>query len=392
LDLIHPEMEGHDMISVSKKTRIVLLICAMMLISGVPAGASMDADTVDTVTDLVAEDAIFTGNGYDNMLRFNDLEFDPSEGVSVPPELRAITDYYIVQFDGPINEGWKDDLRDLGVRFFWYLPNFGFIARLPSGTMEDVGSHAHVRAVYPYHTAFKVPKDMWYSNFDPSPMDLVAVPLEDEAGLAAEIEGRGGIVYDFSDHEVLFTLRGDMFLDIARLPQTGWIQPFSEPTVMNDNYGRTIGVRQQSDGAFANDGDSLWSYNSGNYPGLSAGEEIIVAVYDTGMDTTHPAYQNTPGDQPKLVWFKDYNDGSENDWHDTGSHGTHTESVGPRNEWKVHWDGPKGQAHRTGRSEHSRRHGIHPSQGPVGPWSEPHLQQLGGPRVLQAVHSPLEQL
>jgi len=298
----------------SLRIHLALIVCFFMMVSGLPTLADVsDPGSGPQIPAAPVDYALPTEIPYDHMLRFNDLEFDPAVGII-------------------------DD------RFFWYLPNFAFLVSIPDDMKAQVSTHDHVRAVYPYHTAFKVPKDMWTKSLGAQRMDFVAVPLEEEALVAAEIELIGGTVYYYSENEVLFTLRGDMLLDIARLEQVGWVQMFSEPTILNDNYGRTIKVRQQADGGFTDDGESLWSFNSGNFPGDSAGENIIVAVFDTGMDTDHPAYEDTPGDQPKLVWFKDYNDGSENDWHDTGSHGTHTScTVLGNGKWRASDPGTEGR-------------------------------------------------
>lgn len=41
------------------------------------------------------------------------------------------TDLYIVRFEGPIQEEWKEEVEELDVSLGWYLPDFAYIVRLP---------------------------------------------------------------------------------------------------------------------------------------------------------------------------------------------------------------------------------------------------------------------
>ena len=71
------------------------------------------------------------------LIKLSGYQFDPL--VSVPALPQALKQkasgavgpgYYILQFDGPVREEWKEACRQVGIEFLDYIPDFAFIVRM----------------------------------------------------------------------------------------------------------------------------------------------------------------------------------------------------------------------------------------------------------------------
>jgi uncharacterized membrane protein len=103
---------------------------------------------------------------------------------------------------------------------------------------------------------------------------------------------------------------------LLELRQVFWVEPLAVPQPVMDRSARTLGARQASDGAFQNDGVSLWSYNNGAFEGTT-GAGVNISIVDSGIDGTHPAFDG------RKASFRSY--GSTPAWSDQDSgagHGT----------------------------------------------------------------------
>ena len=67
-------------------------------------------------------------------LKLKYATFDPLQGEPALPAELHIDGYadsgegaYIVQFRGPVEEGWKEEVRALGGRVLGYLPDYAFL-------------------------------------------------------------------------------------------------------------------------------------------------------------------------------------------------------------------------------------------------------------------------
>lgn len=61
----------------------------------------------------------------------------------IPEDLKAgfsKEGFYIVQFIGPVKESWKDAVKDKGVKFYRYLPEFSFIVKMDDDARKKVSS------------------------------------------------------------------------------------------------------------------------------------------------------------------------------------------------------------------------------------------------------------
>jgi hypothetical protein len=100
------------------------------------------------------------------LIRLGREHFDPlkkapgrtgeATGVQEERGAQAGPGYYIVQFDGPVREEWKDALEAQGAELFDYIPDFAFIVRMDASRLEAVQVLPHVRWAGDYRPAYKL--------------------------------------------------------------------------------------------------------------------------------------------------------------------------------------------------------------------------------------------
>ncbi|MEW5760607.1 MAG: S8 family serine peptidase, partial [Candidatus Thermoplasmatota archaeon] len=215
--------------------------------------------------------------------------FDPLyDNEPVPKELRMEkSSYYIVQFKDRIEKDWRFEVEKVA-RIYRYLPENSYIIKTDNiGYLEKL---PFIRWIGLYHPGYKISPQI--KNFL---KDTYFVTLFDDDWLKVET---------------------DKIKEIAFIEGVEWIEKYPEPKLLNDIAARTIDVRQATDGAYSGT-SALWSYNptSDKFEGYP-GNNITVAVMDTGVDATHPTFE---GRIKKIITYG-YGTAGEDGW---VGHGTH---------------------------------------------------------------------
>src|SRR5512145_579311 len=76
-------------------------------------------------------------------------------GVFVPAESQFAVGsqkYFIVQFAGPIEQSWKDDVSAEGAEVLDYIPDFAFKVRMNPGIANRVSTKSFVSSVIPFQS------------------------------------------------------------------------------------------------------------------------------------------------------------------------------------------------------------------------------------------------
>src|SRR2546421_5862649 len=285
---------------------------------------------------------------------------------------------YLVQFKGPILQGWVDGLRAQGVRVYTYIPNFAFVVQITPEQAKRISFSPMVQWVGVYQPAYRI-SPLVYENFKdqtltdkvpftlpngksaPSSLSLSVVAAPGGSGLTASADyfgavgtspaAKAGPNYDLSvvilknapastarslgamSHRIYQTMNMGWFelvrvsVDASNLPRIAsmpgvyWVEPFYRPQVLDEVSGQiTAGnyVPQLTPGYLA------W-LNSTGYTGIG----IRVAVDDTGVDTgvddpnvtgdMHPEFDN------RVVANLFY--GSLSNAADGYGHGTHVAGI-----------------------------------------------------------------
>lgn len=252
------------------------------------------------------------------LIRLQYATFDPLAGEpDIPSAQRATTltagpATFLVQFTGPVQEDWKAKVEATGARLYGYLPDYAFISRMDSTSVEQVRAMPFVRWVGPYHPAYRLAASLRTNspaNTLPVSITVQTLPEADLGGVTKQVESWGGKVQGQAVNTFAGYLRAtvpaDRLGDLAALDDVLWVEPYLEPKLNNDIGGGTI---MRADTVRS----SLGLYGSGQ----------IVAVADTGLDTGN---QSTLHSDVRGRVVKTYCLGrpSPCDWSDYVAHGTH---------------------------------------------------------------------
>ncbi|MBE2236847.1 MAG: S8 family serine peptidase [Caldilineaceae bacterium] len=204
--------------------------------------------------------------------------FDPlsqpavaTAGVDAPP-----SPYYLVQFTGPVEEMWLEQVAALGGAVVGYVPNDTHIVRMTPATMAAVRSLPSVRWVGPFQPAYKVAPELTeaYSAVgaaasDPLELTVLAFPGESLAVLGEFLTAQGAAVVEAANTPIGPVLRVQASLAVlpalSQHPAVSWVERFIQPTTANAEGRKLMGA------------EAVWE--SFGYYG--AGQ--IVAISDSGL-------------------------------------------------------------------------------------------------------------
>ncbi len=265
-----------------------------------------------------------TGGTPEMFLRLKSAVFDPlTDGVDWVPSgyrLAAIDPYgdlFVVQFTDKVQAGQREQMLSLGAAYHSYLPDNAFLIAATSQVVAGIKALSFVRAVVPWEPYFRIAEDLKTSAWraQAGPATIKVENFGDPSRLIAFATSRGATFVIQDGVVTTLIIPRSMLTAIASLPTVAFITAW-EPRQL-DNYLSSViqGARQVPDGAYNPASMRLWSFNpaTGQYEGTT-GAGVIVAVSDTGLDTTHPAFNG------KVVLFDPMGDPAI----DTFGHGTHT--------------------------------------------------------------------
>lgn len=236
------------------------------------------------------------------------------------------TGYYIVQFNGPVQQAWKQELEARGATLLDYLPNYAFVVRMKADAENDVRSLSAVRWVGTYQPAYKLSNQAEF--LAKSGRQTVVVMLhhgEDLARGTAALRSLGGQVLEATDSKRFQIIRADIDLAVldrvAAINAVSWVEPWHPKHLMND---RCQWVVQD----FTNGSRNIWSH------GIQ-GEGQVISTGDSGVRPDHNMFRDssitisTWGEFPahrKIVAYQPSVPGSSvfGDASAFGYHGTHT--------------------------------------------------------------------
>ena len=230
------------------------------------------------------------------IIRLRTVEFDTLEGApSVPPALKLSAaevkkergNYWVVQFVGPAKAEWRKEIEALGGRLHNLIPENAFLVGMTPQIKEKVEKLPFVNWVGLYEPTYKVspllmgrkkkvsPSELGTLSlsteaFKPTPQGNINISLHDPAErqkVSREIEKLGGTIITSGKGTIRASLDLSKVDKVAKMAEVKWIEPYVVPELFNDIATQIIGVQP------------VWDNH-----GLD-GEEQIVAVADTGLDT-----------------------------------------------------------------------------------------------------------
>jgi subtilisin family serine protease len=251
-------------------------------------------------------------------IRLVRVTFDPLIDLPRLPDNLSLSAYpagqpglHLLQFDGPIQPGWKKDLSRLGVQLYDYVPDFAFLAWMDGEGAARAAAQPHVRWVGLYQPAYRL-SPLLDRAVDEQTVTLLTLPNVDEAALRGQLGALGATVHASVLNQFGGTMRltvdANQLAALVRLPATVWVEPYVRPRLLND-VARGEGIMNAT---------NVW----GDLGLYGAGQ--IVAVADTGLDVGVNDSTLNDDFQGRVVSIHDLDNWPFDDAADLCSgHGTH---------------------------------------------------------------------
>jgi len=224
-------------------------------------------------------------------IRLKAATFDPSRGQrpAIPPGLtRAAPQlgqkaYYIVQFAGPVEQAWKDQVAGLGAEILDYIPDYAFKVRMTPQAANRVSRLASVAYTDLFHPFYAVSPEVGQGQ------QMLRVRVErggDTQAVADAAAQAGAAVSVLAPDLLLVAADGAQAERIAQALDTAWIEPYVLFEKHNEYGGAGI-----IGGGVA---------NSRGYNGSTQ----IAAVADTGIGggTAATAHRDIPESRVQAVY------------------------------------------------------------------------------------------
>jgi serine protease AprX len=184
-------------------------------------------------------------------------------GLTIAGHAQDQRGYYLVQFAGPVEQRWQDQVTAAGGELIEYIPDFAFKVRMTPAEARQVERLADVAWVGLFQPAFKLSPDLALEGVN---LFRVRVERGVDAGLtAAEVARSGAEVLGREDSMLLVAADAAQIEAIANVLDVAWVENF----LMLEKHNQVgAGVIMGSNVANANGYD---------------GSTQIVAVADTGL-------------------------------------------------------------------------------------------------------------
>lgn len=234
------------------------------------------------------------------------------------------TGYYIVQFAGPIQQSWKQDLASRGAKILFYLPEYAFVVRMPAAQENFVQALPSVRWLGPYQPAYKISGQPEFKAKAGSVMSVIILHYdEDLAQALADLKGLGAVVIEATTTEFYKMIQARIDLSVldkvAGLNSVSWIEPWYQNQLQNELCQWVV---QDNTSNTRN----IWT------KGIR-GEGQVISTSDSGVRIAHNMFNdpsvalNTWGDYPthrKVVAYKQIGEATFGDESVNYYHGSHT--------------------------------------------------------------------
>ena len=234
--------------------------------------------------------------------------YDTSVPGSIPASMATATGgMSLIQFVGPVEQQWTDNIQLMGVKIYQYIPDYAILADIPASALAKVQSSSYVRWVGSYGAELRTSTAL-DSVSGTTPVTIMASDWDSARSVAYKLlKAGGGIDYMSENKPSIIRARVDaqQIQTLAGQPGVLWIEPAYEFVPFNANASKTL----QNFYGFNN---SLWDR------GLH-GEGQILGISDSGINKNHTAFQQ-PGKIACYIVMPGAKDGDDSDHSFHGSH------------------------------------------------------------------------
>jgi len=237
----------------------VMVLIVVLVLPSVLANIDVSSSTEQGPTGTSTDTPIY--------LYFRAATFDPLwESPSLPEDLMSdgTNGQYIIQLKGPVYDNEKEQMVSEGATLLGYVPDYAFMAEMSQGGFERVKALPFVRAVVPFHPAYKLDPALWSKTGNIQ----VRIDIHRDLELVfLHILDVGGTVDYVWDNGLQAVVPGESLPELAALGPVDWIEQVPTWHLSNDVAAGIMNV------------NTTWNTYHLN------GSGQIVAVADTGLDT-----------------------------------------------------------------------------------------------------------
>ncbi|MDH5506424.1 MAG: S8 family serine peptidase [Anaerolineae bacterium] len=197
-------------------------------------------------------------------------------GLATPGYANDQRGYYLIQFSGPVQQDWKNQVSALGVDFLGYVPDFAFKVRMNPAQAKRVEKLGTVAWVGLFHPAYKLSPDL---KMDGTQLFTVRLEQGTNFGLTvAAVQSTGALVSVKDSNILQIAADSAQLTAVAHVLDVAWIENFALNQRHNE-YGAGV----------------IIGANIANANGFD-GSTQIVAVADTGLGggTASTAHADIP--------------------------------------------------------------------------------------------------
>lgn len=232
-------------------------------------------------------------------LKSGTIDTDAPHILSTEPQEQAIgMGCYIVLFDGPIQDSYKESLTGAGAQVLEYLPDFAFLVRIDRSMVSALKGLAHVQWVGRFKAEYKSGDDL----SDTAGRRQFVVTLFEGATCDYALSKVHANKIDTSGRLCRVLADGSELAGLAGSGAVAWIEPYVQPNICNNMACEISGVPEVR--------STLGLY----------GANEIIGVADTGLDTG--SLSTMSADFAGRI-VSTYSLRRPGDWSDLSGHGTH---------------------------------------------------------------------
>lgn len=300
--------------------RIMILLSIFVIIAAIPVQVLSNTTTITELADnnSTEEPIIIDFAEYDERSIYIYLQagiFDPLQ----IEELRSLSlssqkeyGYYLIQFDGPVLNSWREALLHQGVAIYGYIPDFAYLVKMDVQTIIGIKDLPFIRWIGEYRPEYKISTRI-IERLELTSESLASDPGDPEIRL--EITNFGNSI---TTDKFLLTLPTinlrSVLNEISVQPDVLWIDLAPQYRIFNNQSAGVINAT------------GVWQDHGLNGTGQ------IITVCDTGLDTGNLSTLHTDFNGKLL---KTYTLGRPGNWSDdnihtpfpdlepVGGHGTH---------------------------------------------------------------------
>ncbi len=181
----------------------------------------------------------------------------------------TLEEYYIIQFIGPIQNSWKEYLKEYGVVFYDYIPQYAFKVQLDPVKLEEVRRFSFVKSITLYKPAYKISSDVkekitTISENEKTVINVFLHNKKDAKNIAQKL-GKDVLLVD--GDVITINATKETIEQILQEPEISYVNEVPELTLYNDRARGVLEVPPVF--------EDLWL----------DGEGEVIGILDSGLDT-----------------------------------------------------------------------------------------------------------